>query len=600
MKWILQELLLDEARVQFPEIDPVLLQLLWNRGVCTQEAIDVYLGPDWSQDAYAPDLFLKMKDAVARVFASLEKSEVITVHGDYDADGVCGSAVLISTLRDTCRVLGFDEKKITSYIPHREKEGYGMSLETIEHLNEHDHTKLVITVDCGISNKPAIDRGHDLGIDTIVCDHHTMPAELPETAILIHPLVPGETYPNKNLCGTGVAFKLASALIEEARKRFQAPSEAPPGEPSARGGSGLQAGKGLLNLPEGHEKWLLDLVAIATVTDVMPLTGENRVLEKFGLLVLNKTKRKGLVKLLEIAGSTLGELDTVSIGFQIGPRLNAAGRMTHASAALELLLEEDDLRATQLALQLHNTNISRQKASQQMYLEAKAQLGDVTGQKLLVAVQEGWGAGLVGLVAGKLLNEFHVPVLVVGRDHEKFVGSGRSIDGFDVTAALRAASEHLDKFGGHPQACGFSTTGEDRFNKAIEVMQAFAKEQIDDALLVPRLSIDAGIQLEDITWKLYENIQKLRPFGTGNLSPLFISRGLKVVASSAVGKDATHLKLRVQSPNGKIVDAIGFRFGEWISKLTLGCSVDLVYEVDVNEWNGNRELQIKIVDVCLS
>lgn len=575
MKWIVHELLLDEARVQFPEIDPVLLQLLWNRGLRTQEEIDVYLGPDWNREAFAPDLFLRMKDAVSRVFASLKKGEVITVHGDYDADGVCGSAVLLATLRDICRSLGFDEKKMTSYIPHREKEGYGMSVETIEHLHEHDQTKLVITVDCGISNKPAIDRGFELGIDTIVCDHHTMPVELPGTAILIHPLVPGETYPNKLLCGTGVAFKLASGLIEEARRRGA-------------------------DFPEGHEKWLLDLVAIATVTDVMPLTGENRVLEKFGLLVLNKTKRKGLLKLLEVAGSTLGELDTVSIGFQIGPRLNAAGRMTHASAALELLLEEDDLRATQLALQLHETNIARQKASQQMYMEAKAQLGDVTGQKLLVAVQEGWGAGLVGLVAGKLLNEFHVPVLVVGCDGEKFVGSGRSIDGFDVTAALRAAAEHLDKFGGHPQACGFSTTGEDRFEKAVDVMKAFASEQIDDALLSPSLKIDAEIQLEDITWELYDNIQTIRPFGTGNPSPLFISRGLKVVTCSAVGKDASHLKLRVQFPNVKIVNAIGFRFGEWISKLTLGCSVDLVYEIDVNEWNGNRELQIKIMDICLA
>ncbi|MBI5794351.1 single-stranded-DNA-specific exonuclease RecJ [Candidatus Uhrbacteria bacterium] len=573
MKWTVAVSLSEAARASFPEIDPVLLQLLWNRGMRTQEEIDVYLGPDWSRDAFAPDLFLRMKEAVARVFRSLESAEVITVHGDYDADGVCGSAVLLSTLRDICRALSFDEKKVTSYIPHREKEGYGMSVGTIEHLGAHDHTKLVITVDCGISNKPAIGRGRELGIDTIVCDHHTMPAELPD-AILIHPLVPGETYPNKFLCGTGVAFKLASALIEQARRRGAA-------------------------FVEGHEKWLLDLVAIATVTDVMPLTGENRVLEKFGLLVLNKTKRKGLVKLLEVAGSTIGELDTVSIGFQIGPRLNAAGRMTHASAALELLLEEDDLRATTLAMQLHETNIARQKASQQMYVEAKAQLGDVSGQKLLVAVQDGWGAGLVGLVAGKLLNEYHRPVLVVGRDGDTFVGSGRSIEGFDVTAALRTASESLDKFGGHPQACGFSVTGEERFAKAVEVMQAFAQAQIDDALLSPSLKIDADIQLEDITWRLFEHVQKLLPFGTGNPKPLFISRAVKVVAFSAVGKDESHLKLRVQSKAGKIVGAIGFRFGEWVSKLSLGCPIDLVYEVDVNEWNGSRELQIKIVDfVC--
>ncbi|MBI4437732.1 single-stranded-DNA-specific exonuclease RecJ [Candidatus Uhrbacteria bacterium] len=573
-QWQVAQPIPEQERASFPEIDPVLLQLLWNRGVRTQEEIDVFVGPDWSRDTHAPDLFLHMGEAVARVFAALERGEVITVHGDYDADGVCGSAVLLSTLRDLCRAFSFDENSVTSYIPHREKEGYGISVGTIERLHAHDHTKLVITVDCGISNKPAIDRGRELGIDTIVCDHHTMPAELP-TAILIHPLVPGETYPNKQLCGTGVAFKLANALIQEARRRGAA-------------------------MAQGQEKWLLDLVAIATVTDVMPLTGENRVLEKFGLIVLNKTKRKGLVKLLEVAGSTLGELDTISIGFQIGPRLNAAGRMTHASAALELLLEEDDLRATTLALQLHETNLARQKASQQMYEEAKAQLGDVTGKKILVAVQDGWSAGLVGLVAGKLQNEYHRPVLVVGRDGEKFVGSGRSIDGFDVTAALRVAQEHLDKFGGHPQACGFSVTGEARFARAMAAVQAFASEQIDDALLCPILKIDTDIPLEGITWNLFESVQALRPFGTGNPAPLFVSRGVKVVAFSAVGKDQSHLQLRVQSAGGKIARAIGFRFGAWASRLTLGSRVDLVYEVDVNEWNGSRELQLKLVDLVCS
>lgn len=571
-RWMVQEPVSPDVQRQFPEQGGIILQLLWNRGVRTQEEMDIFLGPDWSRDTFGPELFLHMSRAVERVFLALERGEVITIHGDYDADGTCGTAVLVTTLREVCRGLGFDEKKITTYIPHREKEGYGMSVETVEHLAAHEKTKLVITVDCGISNKPAIDRGVELGIDTIVCDHHTMPAELPTSAILIHPLVPGETFPNKFLCGTGVAFKLASALITEARQRGAA-------------------------FPDGHEKWLLDLVAIATVTDVMPLRGENRVLEKYGLLVLNKTRRKGIQKLLDVAGSTLGELDTVSIGFQIGPRLNAAGRMTHASEALDLLIEEDDARATTLALRLHELNIERQKASQLMYEQAKRQIGDAQGESLIVAFQEGWGAGLVGLVAGKLMNDYNRPVLVVGQDGEKFVGSGRSIEGFDVTKALHHASEFLDKFGGHPQACGFSVTGVDRFQKAMAMMKTFAAEQMKPEDLEPRLSIDAELTLDDITWDVFDALQAFHPHGTGNPLPLFVSRGVRAASFSTVGRDGGHLKLRLQSQTGKLVEAIGFGFGAWTHKLSLGVLLDVVYEIQVNEWNGNRQLQIRIVDL---
>lgn len=571
-RWLVAEPVTTEVKQQFPELDGVILQLLWNRGFKTQEETDVFLGPDWSRDTFSPDLFLNMKQAVTSVYESLERGEVITIHGDYDADGTCGTAVLFTTLREICRALTFDEKKITTYIPHREKEGYGMSIETIEHLSSHEKTKLVITVDCGISNKLAIDRGVELGIDTIVCDHHTIPAELPISAILIHPLVPGETFPNKHLCGTGVAFKLASALIVEARNRGA-------------------------HFPEGHEKWLLDFVAIATVTDVMPLRGENRVLEKYGLLVLNKTRRKGIQKLLDVTGSTLGKLDTVSIGFQIGPRLNAAGRMTHASEALDLLIEEDDLRATTLAMRLHELNIERQKASQLMFEQAKRQIGEAVGESLIVAYQDGWSAGLVGLVAGKLVNEYSRPVLVVGKDGEKFVGSGRSIEGFDVTKALRYAAEFLDKFGGHPQACGFSVAGEERFHKAMEMMKDFAAKELKPDDLEPQLTIDAEIPLEKISWEFFDAMQAFHPFGTGNPVPVFVSRGVKVAAYSTVGRDDGHLKLRLACTTGKLVEAIGFGFGNWTTKLSLGSQIDIVFEIQVNEWNGNRQLQIRIIDM---
>ena len=571
-RWDIAEPVADAFRQKFPEMHPGVLQLLWNRGLRTQQDVDLFLGPDWSRDVYSPSLFRNMDAAVARVFDALERAEVITVHGDYDADGVCGSAVLILTLRDLCRALKYDETKVTSFIPDREKDGYGMSVATMEHLHAHERTGLVVTVDCGISNKPAIDRGKELGIDTVVCDHHAMPAELPESAILIHPLVPGETYPNKSLCGTGVAFKLACGLIREARRRGAA-------------------------LPDGYEKWLLDLVAIATVTDVMPLIGENRLLETFGLVVLNKTRRPGLRKLIEIAGGTFGALDTYSIGFQIGPRINAAGRMHHASAALNVLLEEDEARAGVLAEELNAANVARQRASDAMYQEALAQVGELGDRKLIVAVSEGWSAGLVGLVAGKLVSAYGCPVYVVGKQGEKFVGSGRTVEGFDVTDCLRAAAEHLDKFGGHPQACGFSVTGEERFAKAVIAMNAYAEHALVGRELIPTVRVDAELDLSAVTWSLYDELERFAPFGEKNPKPVFVSRGLTVSGISTVGADGKHLRLSVTSARGKMAKMIGFGFGAWTQIAKLGDRLDAAFEVSVNEWNGNRELQLRIVDL---
>ncbi|MEK7614767.1 MAG: single-stranded-DNA-specific exonuclease RecJ, partial [Patescibacteria group bacterium] len=548
--WIVADPVSSQTMEQFTH-HRLLLQLLWNRGQRTSEEMDVYLAPDWNRDSHGPELFLQMIPAVNRVFEAFEKGQIITVHGDYDADGVCGSALLVTVLRDLCRLGGFDEQTITFYIPHREKEGYGLSIETVDHLATEQKTSLIITVDCGISNKPAIDRAKTLGIDTIVCDHHTMPQELPDQAILIHPLVPGEIFPNKHLCGTGVAFKLGCALYTEARQRG-------------------------LAVPEGQEKWLLDLVAIATVTDVMPLTGENRVLETFGLTVLNKTRRVGLRKLVEISGGKFGSLDTTSIGFQIGPRLNAAGRMNHATEALNLLIEEDETKAIEFAQKLHQTNQDRQRLSQQIYLEAKKQAQAQLDSKLIVVVGA-WPAGLVGLVSGKLASEFHLPTYTIGKTEELYVGSGRTVGTFDVTRALHAASAHLEKFGGHPQACGFSIRGEEQLEKAIAVLRDFAQTNVDEAELIPKLSIEAEIPLEEIDWKLFEAIESCRPFGQGNPEPLFAARGVSIVSFSTVGSDGKHLKLTVQSPQGKMFPAIAFGLGEEAERLSIGDVVDIAF-----------------------
>ncbi|HBR80238.1 MAG: Single-stranded-DNA-specific exonuclease RecJ [Candidatus Uhrbacteria bacterium GW2011_GWE2_45_35] len=574
-KWRLAEIVPEEFVRVFPELLPVLAQLLWNRGIKTRAEVEVFLEPDWSRDTHDPFLFQQMRPAVDRVFLALEKGQVITIHGDYDADGVCGTAVMFSTLRDICRGLKFDEKKLTTYIPHREREGYGLFPATADHLHEHEKTNLLITVDCGISNADAVARARELGMDTIICDHHAVPEVLPE-ALILHSQVPGELYPNKVMCGAAVAFKLASALIIEARRRGA-------------------------NFSEGYEKWLLDLVAIATVTDIMPLFGENRVLETYGLTVLKKTRRLGLKKLLVAAGVKNNAIDSWTIGFQIGPRLNAAGRMDHADPAFRLLVSEDEQEAEFLASELQAANVTRQKRSNEIYKEALAQIGEPGDQKILIAAGEGWPAGLVGLVAGKISNNYSRPVIIAAKDGDKFTGSGRSIPGFDVTAALTKASVFLDRFGGHPQACGFSATTEEKFKQAMEVVVAEAEKILKPEDLVPEILIDAEIPLKAADWDLELAISKMAPFGEGNRSPIFVSRGLQIVSFETMGLEGKHLRLSVRDlGEGIIKKMIAFGFGSLTPDLRIGTSLDVAYEIGVNEWNGDRELQLKVVDLKIT
>jgi single-stranded-DNA-specific exonuclease len=574
-KWKFGETPPAELTLQLTELSLTMIQLLWNRGIKSRSEVDIFLEPDWSRDTHDPFLFKQMSEAVVRTFAALERGEVITIHGDYDADGVCGTAIVYSTLREICRALKFDVEKITTYIPHREREGYGLFPATSEHLRRHDKTDLLITVDCGISNTEAIALGRKLGFETIICDHHTVPENLPE-AIIIHPQVWCEAYPNKFLCGAGVAFKFASALIIEARKRG-------------------------VNFSVGHEKWLLDLVAIATVTDIMPLVGENRVLETYGLLVLKKTRRLGLKKLFQAAGVKPEKIDSWTIGFQLGPRLNAAGRMDHADPAFRLLISEDEQEAGTLAAELHAANVLRQKRGEEIFQESLEQIGEPGEQKFLSAAAAGWSAGLVGLSAGKLCEKYCRPVVIVARDGDKFTGSGRSIPAFDIMKALNAAAPFLDRFGGHPQACGFSTTGEERYKQAIAAMTAAAEAELKSEDLIPEVFIDAVIGLSIVNWELEKEISRLAPFGEGNRQPIFGSRGLQIVGFETMGLEGKHLRLTVCDPaDGTIKKLVGFGFGKIAPELRIGGVVDVAFEVGVNEWNGNRELQLRVVDLRLN
>ncbi|MFH2136150.1 MAG: single-stranded-DNA-specific exonuclease RecJ [Patescibacteria group bacterium] len=573
MKWKVAEQISEKFKNKFPEIDPVILQLLTNRGIKTQEQIDEFLYPDYSQDIHDPYIFLDMKKAVERVFGAIEKKEKIIVHGDYDADGVCSALVMVSTLS----ALGAD---VQVYIPHRELEGYGLNMQTVEELGKNG-VNLIITTDCGISNHAEIKRAAKLGIDVIITDHHTEPPELPEAAFaIIDPHLAREKYPFHELSGAGVAFKMVQAILRNPQ---------------------FTANDRQID-PEAFEKWLLDLVAIATITDIMPLLGENRTIVKYGLLVLNKTQRLGLKKLIEsLSLNKNKDLDARNVAFQIGPRLNAAGRIDHANQAYELLKTDDVDEVQNLVDALNKTNEGRQSLSERVTAEAKAQIGEEIGEeKVLFALGEGWPVGIVGLVAGKIADKFFRPTFVMTEKEGVIMGSGRSIPEFDIMEGLREAKELFSHYGGHAGACGFTLKNKKDLKKFEKILKKFAEKKLDGLDLTQTLEVDAEVDLEKINWELFELLEKFAPFGRANERPRYLGRGLSVETFESVGTNGNHLRINLSQGNGLRKKFIGFCFGDWCQKLKVGDKIDVVFEVDVNEWNGNRELQMKIIDLKMS
>jgi len=550
---------------KFPEVNPVILQLLLNRGIDTQEKIDEFLNPDYSTDLHDPFLFKEMDEAAKRILQAVEKKEKIVVYGDYDADGVSASAIMVSIIK----VLGGE---VDVYIPFRETEGYGLNLEAVRQIADKK-TQLVVTVDCGISNSKEVEALKKEGIDVIVTDHHHEPPNLPKAFATINPNLEKEKYPFKQLAGCGVAYKLAQALITK-HKKYK-----------------------VNQLNEGQEKWFLDLVAIGTIADMMPLVGENRTLVKYGLTVLQKTKRPGVQELVKIMNGDLNKLDERSVGWQIAPRLNAAGRLNHASSSYQLLITDDKKEAERLAEELNQTNQQRQQITDKISIEAKNILGDVKDQKILIVSGENWPTGIVGLIAGRLTDEYHRPSLVISKYNGEIIGSGRSIPAFNIIEAIEKCNEFLARYGGHRQACGFTIKGESELAGFVKKMEKLATKQLSDSDLIPVIDIEAEVKLEEVDWELFENLEKFVPFGEGNPKPRFLAKDLIINEFQTVGKDAKHLRLMVKHNTEIIRKTIGFCFGDWCAKLKRGDKIDMVFEVDVNEWNGNRELQLKIVDL---
>jgi single-stranded-DNA-specific exonuclease len=583
MQWLPQESCPPSERAIYQDLPPVAADILWSRGHRTSEDVDRFLHPRWDEHTHDPEQFRHLPPALERVFTTLTNGERITVHGDYDADGVTGSTVLMTTLREIEQKLGKESTCVDYYIPHRDKEGYGLRLRTVDILKERG-TKLLITVDCGIACVEEIAVARKEGIEVIVVDHHQFGETLPD-AWLIHPGIPEETYPFKQLAAVGVSFKFACALLAEARRRN-------------------------IDIPVGWEKWLLDLVSIATVTDMVPLVGENRVLEHFGLQVLQKTRRPGLRALLESARLNETPLTTESIGFGIGPRINAAGRMEHASLALELLLAKTVEEASEKAAALERCNRARQEETRQMMQEAEEQLGAQgyteeylaakDGPKAILLADKRWSPALVGLVAGRLLERFARPVVVVGHHEGQWIGSGRSIAAYNVTDAMRASGEGiLTRVGGHVQACGFAFEDEARIPELRQRLHTHAAERLTADKLVPTKKYDAELGLAEVNAFLIQTLDLFEPYGEGNPKPLFCSRQVLITSSGVMGTDGRHLRMTV-SADGAFLKCVGFGMGERIEELKVGTKVDLLYHVNMNKWNGREEPQAMLVDVCVS
>ena len=561
-----------EWNIQKKNVDDLLHQLLEIRGI-DEDQQKMFLAPSWEDHQFSHTLFSGMEDAVGRFFDAVDRGQKIAIHGDYDADGVCGSSLLYLVMREIATELK-SEIDLDVFLPDREKDGYGVAMHTVERMVQ-EGVQLLITVDCGIANIAEFARAKELGLDVIICDHHQLAPTVPEHAIILHPLAPGENYPNKYLCGTGVAFKFACGLLDEARRR------------------GAQ-------FREGYEKWFLDLVAIATVTDVMPLIGENRTLEKYGLLVLKRTKHKGLRALLNLVRTQ--DPDTETIGFRIGPRLNAAGRISSARAAFEAIVAEREEDAVIHAQQLETLNRRRQVISDQSYKEAVRMVMERVDNEAdakrhaHIVYADHWNPGVVGLIAGKLVTEFGAPAFAFAKVGDHYVGSGRSTGGLHLVEAMRSCGDIFIKYGGHPEACGLTLANVDRVQEFAQKIEIFAAGHFDGKILRPELRIDVEWPIDRIDWQTLAVVDQLQPFGQSNPKPIFVARNAEIKQVRRVGASGKHLKMIFENTQPHI-SCIGFNMGEMAEKALPGRRVDIAYQIGKSEWNGRDQIQVQLLDI---
>lgn len=546
-----------EELALFPAMPRLAAQVLWNRGLRSAEAAREFLQPDYRR--LADPLRMKgLAPAAQRIARALATGERIAIYGDFDADGVTAATLLEQALTH----LGGD---VRVYIPHRVDEGYGLNHEAVERLAAQG-TRLLITVDCGISNAAEVAHANALGMEVIVTDHHLPPAVLPPALAILNPRQEDCDYPFKQLAGVGIAFTLVRGLVR----------------------MGLDRGT-----LRGRD--LLDLVALGTVADVSPLVGENRILVAYGLEVLRQARRPGLRALLSVAGVQPERVGTGTIGFLLGPRLNAAGRLTHAITAYRLLAAQTESEAAALAGELDVLNRERQELTAQVLEQARQRvLSWPEERRLIFLADPGFPSGVVGLVAGKLVEEFHRPALLLEVGSRESRGSARSIPAFHITAALARCADLLTRYGGHRVAAGFSLDNEHL--AALESrLAALAEEHLDEAALTPVLRLEAEAPLRELDGAVCRALARMAPFGVENPQPVFLCPHVRVTRVRAIGGGGEHLRLTVT--DGRLTaEAVAFRQGARLGEVHVGDYLDLACTLEVNSWNGQETLELQVRD----
>jgi single-stranded-DNA-specific exonuclease len=544
----------------------VVEKILVNRGLSDPDDLADFLKADFKKDFHDPFLMSGMHKAVERVEQAIKKKERIIVYGDYDVDGISGSALMILALQH----LGAE---VSYRLPHRIEDGYGLNEKFIDEFVDKG-VGLIVTVDCGISNAKEITLAKEKGIDVIITDHHRVPENFPDDAYeVLHPDLPDSKYPFKKLTGAGVAFKLAHALLQ-------------------RDGHGEDDNSLIFAL--------LDLASLGTVADCGPIVGENRLIVKKGLEMLPQTKWEGLKLLQEIAGIDRSKrLNTHNIGFQIAPRINAAGRIDSPYHALQLLIQgEKTETAKLLAKKLETLNKKRQVMLTEAFGEAEKRFLEnrkkSLDKKLLIEYDKKWHVGIVGLVAGRLAEKYSRPVIILQDFGDYLVASARSIKSFNIIETLAKFSSYLEHYGGHAQAAGFNIKKEN-LAEFIKEIQKYADEKLTSCDLQSFLEIDCEIKPSELNWNTIEFIESLEPFGIANEKPMFVLKKAEVNEARNVGKDEKHLTLSI-TMEGQNLRGIAFNMGEFVDYARKHRSLDIVFQLERNEWKGRESIQMKIVD----
>lgn len=541
-------------------VDDLIAHLLVQRGIETYEEAMRFFRPSLEQ-LHDPFLMKDMEKAVSRIENAIEKGENILVYGDYDVDGTTAVSLMSSYLK-------INYENVATYIPDRYEEGYGISYQGIDFAHDND-ISLIIALDCGIKAIDKVAYATEKEIDFIICDHHRPGKNIPEAVAVLDPKRSDCLYPYKELCGCGVGFKLIQAL-------------------ASRQGDGIDA-----LIP------YLDLVATAIAADIVPMTGENRVLAYHGMKVINSRPRAGIAAI--VAPLKKKELTITDVVFIVAPRINAAGRMKHGQHAVNLLTETDFNIATQFAAEIEIFNQDRRSADQQITQEALAQIETLGEQERFTTVvyQQDWHKGVIGIVASRLTETFYRPTLVFTKSGEKLAASARSVKGFDVYNALEACKDCIEQFGGHKYAAGL-TLLEDQYEAFKNKFEEVVAATIDKKLLTPEIVADAELMLDQITPKFYRILKQFAPFGPGNMSPVFMAQHLQDTGyGKTVGEDDSHLKLNITQAgySDKPIGAIGFNLGDKLSLTARQKTFNAIFSIEENEWNGNVSLQLKLKDL---